>query len=125
LDFRKTKMKTAIFYSLNSIFSIKRLLWSLKLFNLGGFKMTWDQKEYERATKFVRELLTKIRQGELPLAGDHNHYVVYKTATSEIWIEIPNQILPDVIAGFGDVVKDVKAPVIGYSFYESAFIRVA
>jgi len=119
-------MKTAIFYSLNSIFSIKRLLWSLKLFNLGGFKMTWDQKEYERATKFVRELLTKIRQGELPLAGEYNHYVVYKTkATKEIWIEIPNQILPDVIAGFGDVVKEVKAPVIGYSFYESAFIRVA
>jgi len=122
LDFRKTKM-TAIFCSLNFF---KKLLWSLKLFNLGGFKMTWDQKEYERATKFVRELLTKIRQGELPLAGEYNHYVVYKTkATKEIWIEIPNQILPDVIAGFGDVVKDVKAPVIGYSFYESAFIRVA
>jgi hypothetical protein len=89
---------------------------------------TWDEREYEKATKAVREVLTKIQQGELPLAGEYKHYVVYKiktTSEKEIWIEIPNQILPDVIAGFGDVVKEVKAPEIGYSFYESAFIRVA
>jgi len=84
----------------------------------------WDNREYEKAAKAVREQLAQIRQGELPSAGDYGHYIVYKIK-DEVWIEIPNQILPDVIAGFGDVVKDVKAPVIGYSFYESAFIRVA
>jgi len=87
---------------------------------------TWSEREYEKATKAVKEVLTKIQQGELPLAGEYLHYVVYKTKKGkEIWIEIPNQILPDVVAGFEDVVKEVKAPEIGYSFYESAFIRVA
>ena len=85
----------------------------------------WDNREYEKTTKAVREQLAQIRQGELPPAGDHNHYVVYKTATSEIWIEIPNQILQEVVKEFEDVIKDIRAPEIGYSFYESAFIRVA
>jgi hypothetical protein len=87
---------------------------------------TWNAREYERATKSIRELLDQIRQGEIPLAGEYRHYVVYKTKTTkEVWIEFPNQILQDVIAGFGDVVKDIRAPKIGYSFHVSAFIRVA
>jgi len=84
----------------------------------------WDEKEYERATKSIREQLAQIRQGKLPSGGDYGYYVVYKIKT-EVWIEIPHQILSDVMVGFDDVVKDIKGPEIGYSFHVSAFIRVA
>jgi len=85
---------------------------------------TWDEKEYKRAAQAVKGQLVQIREGKLPSKGDYGHYIVYEIK-DQTWIEIPDQILPDVIAGFDDVVKEVKSPVIGYSFLVSAFIRVA
>jgi len=83
----------------------------------------WTAEGYEESVKQVRKLLEKIRNGEYPVSGEYNRFVVWGNPENGIAIEIPAQCLEQTTDGFDDVIE-TKSFEVGYHFYESAFIYV-
>lgn len=84
----------------------------------------WNQQSYMDALTKVRAVLENARQGKYPKCGNYDRYVVWGKEETEIWVEFPAQILPQVVKGYEDVIKEVKPLEWGYHFYESSFIRI-
>jgi len=90
--------------------------------------MNWTKEGYDSCVIQVREILEKVRSGVYPKLysnrDEYDRYVLWKGNNDGIWIEFPAQCLEEISKSFDDVIIDVKPFEVGYSFYESAFIRI-
>jgi hypothetical protein len=88
----------------------------------------WSQAHYDASARQVLDVIKEAEAGRLPAIGDYEYYIVWGGGNDSNcrWIELPQESFDQIKDAIKEmnVVKEIREMEVGYTFYESAFIKI-